>query len=326
MKKIIAVILLCALILSGCGAAAAADDGRVRVVATIFAPYDFTREIAGDAADITMLLQPGGNAKTFEPAPQDIMRIQNSDIFIHIGSEPWVDSILASINTSEMIIIRMMDQVDLLREETVDDKKYTPAVTLHNYNPARCDVCVEEPLSFYKSAFDEHVWTAPGNAILIVQSIAEALAEADPDNAYLYAQNAADYIARLKELDAAFREVVNSGVRDTIIFGDRFPFRYFTHAYGLEYFAAIPGCRSTTEPSAAAVAFLINKINDENIPVVFHAEMSDQRLANTIAQATGARVLLLHASHNISRDEFLSGTTYLDLMLKNVEALREALN
>ena len=319
MNRIIAVILLCGLILSGCGAAAAAvDDGRVRVVATLFTPYDFTREVAGGLAYITMLLPPGGDAKSFEPTPQDIMRIKNSDIFIHVGGEPWVYRILASISTSEMTIIRMIDKVELLYEDT--------AGLPHNYNPGWCYVCPKESGYFSNSVFDEHVWTTPGNAILIVQSIARALAEADPYNAYLYAKNAADYIRHLHVLDAAFREVVESGVRNTIIFGDRFAFRYFAHDYGLEYFAAIPGCRGTTEPSAATVMFLIDKINYKNIPVVFHAEMSDQRLANTIAEATGAKVLLLHAGHNISRDEFLSGVTYLELMNQNVEALREALN
>ena len=203
--------------------------------------------------------------------------------------------------------------------------EYNPPGALRNFNPGWCEVCPEESVSFYKPVFDEHVWTSPENAILIVQSIALALSRADPDNAYLYAQNASGYIEQLITLDTALREVVESGTRNTIIFADRFPFRYFAYSYGLEYFAAFPGCRDITEPSAATVAFLINKINDQNIPVIFHAEMSDQRLANTIAEATGARVLLLHASHNISRDEFHRGVTYLDLMRQNAEALREAL-
>ena len=326
LKKIIAIILPLAFIFAGCGvSAAAADDSRVRVVATIFAPYDFTRQIAGDSADITMLLQPGGDVKSFEPTPQDILRIQNSDIFIHGGGEFWVESILSSIDTSDMIIVRMMDYAELLREEIVPGMDFNPPAAPVNFNPNWCVVCDEQPTRFYKNVYDEHVWTSPTNAILIAQGITDALVRADPNNSRLYEQNATDFIAQLEQLDAAFREVVEFRTRDTIVFGDRFPFRYFVHAYGLEYYAALPGCSSTTEPSAATVAFLINKIIDEDIPIVFHAEMSNQRLANTIAEATGANVRLLHAAHNVSRDEFRAGVTYIDLMTQNVETLREAL-
>ena len=324
-KLIVIALILCVPVLSVCGTGAAyADDGRVRVVATIFAPYDFTREIAGDSANIAMLLQPGADVHSFEPTPQDIIRIQNSDVFIHVGGESWVQDILASIDTSEMIIIRMMDDVRLLYEEIIQGMDYTPADSALNYNPGWCEVCASEAGS-HKPVFDKHVWTSPQNAILIVESIARALALSDPDNAYLYARNAADYIARLKALDTAFSDVADSAARNTIIFGDRFAFRYFAYAYNLDYFAAFPGCRGNTEPSAATVAFLIDIVNSENIPVVFHAEMSDKRLANTIAQATGAGVRLLHASHNVTRDEFAEGITYLDLMTQNIEALRAAL-
>ena len=326
LNKSIIIFLLLALILSGCGVnAAAANDGRIRVVATIFAPYDFTRQIAGDNADITMLLQPGGDVKSFEPSPQDIIRIQNSDVFIHVGGEFWVESILSSMDTSNMIIVRMMDYVELLREEVVPGMDFTQPNIPTNFNPSWCAVCEDELVHFYKDVYDEHVWTSPRNAILIAQGIRDALTRANPEIYQVLEQNTTDFIAQLEQLDDAFREIVESGPRNTIVFGDRFPFRYFVHAYGIEYYAALPGCSSTTEPSAATVAFLINKIIDEGIPVVLHAEMSNQRLANTIAEATGANVRLMHAAHNVSRDEFHSGVTYIELMTQNIEALREAL-
>jgi len=138
-------------------------------------------------------------------------------------------------------------------------------------------------------------------------------------------KNSDDYIAKLEELDASFQKVVDEGVRKTIVFGDRFPFRYFVDAYGLNYFAAFPGCSTETEPSATTITFLIDKIKEEKIPVVFHIELSNQKMANTISEATEAKVLLLHSCHNISKDDFKKDKSYLDLMRQNVETLREAL-
>ncbi|MDR1909410.1 MAG: ZinT/AdcA family metal-binding protein, partial [Spirochaetaceae bacterium] len=176
-----------------------------------------------------------------------------------------------------------------------------------------------------EAELDEHIWTSPRNAITLVEAITEALSEADPANAEFFRQNAAAYTAQLRALDAAFREVVNQASRRTIILGDRFPFRYFADAYGLSYFAAFPGCSTETEASAATIAFLINKVRDERIPVVFHIELSNERITDTICEATGARKLLLHSAHNITKRDFERGVTYLELQQANVGRLREAL-
>jgi zinc transport system substrate-binding protein len=176
-----------------------------------------------------------------------------------------------------------------------------------------------------ETAYDEHVWTSLKNVRLIVQVIANALCEADSTNAALFRRNAQEYIAQLDELDKEFQGVVNNARRKTIVFGDRFPFRYFADAYGLTYFAAFPGCSTETEPSAATVAFLINKVKAEKIPVVFHIELSNERMADTISAETGAKKLLLHACHNVSKRDFDSGMTYLDLQKANIPRLREAL-
>ena len=173
--------------------------------------------------------------------------------------------------------------------------------------------------------YDEHVWTSPKNAKLIVAEIADALCEADAANEGHYRQSAAEYIGQLNKLDAEFQAVVDGAIRKTIVFGDRFPFRYFADAYQLEYFAAFPGCSTETEPSAKTVTFLVDKIKDEQIPVIFHIELSNEKMADTISTETGAKKQLLHACHNISKDDFQTGLGYLDLMTRNVEALREAL-
>ena len=173
---------------------------------------------------------------------------------------------------------------------------------------------------------DEHVWTSPQNAISIVEALTEILSALDPANADFFQENAANYIVELEALDAAFAEVVAQGVRHTVIFGDRFPFRYLTDAYGLTYYAAFRGCSVDTQATPATIAFLIDKVESENIPVVFYIEFSNRMIANTIAETTGATLLELHSAHNVSQADFSAGITYVDLMWRNVEHLREALS
>jgi zinc transport system substrate-binding protein len=208
-----------------------------------------------------------------------------------------------------MKIVTLMDCVELVEEELV----------------AGMEEEEEEADGEGAPEYDEHVWTSPKNAKLIVQRLSDALGGIDGANADAYGQNAEAYLAKLDGLDAQFQAVVDNAARKTIVFGDRFPFRYFTDAYGLDYFAAFPGCSTETEPSAATVAFLIDKIRAEEIPAVFHIELSNERMADTISEATGAKVLLLHACHNVSKADFESGESYLSLMGRNVESLKEAL-
>jgi zinc transport system substrate-binding protein len=176
-----------------------------------------------------------------------------------------------------------------------------------------------------EAEYDEHVWTSPRNAKLIVQKIAEVLKQRDAPNAAIYERNTASYLAKLTDLDASFQNMISGAERKTFIFGDRFPFRYFADAYGLSYFAAFPGCSTETEASAATVAFLVDKVRDEKIPVVFHIELSNEKIADTICEETGAKKLLLHAVHNISKRDFDRGENYYDLMSQNVQNLKEAL-
>lgn len=322
MKRILSVMLaalLAAAVFTGCGTSSAPPKndggGKVSVVATIFPPYDFARQIAGDRADVAMLLPPASESHSFEPTPQDIIKIQNCDVFIYVGgeSDEWVNSVLSGMDTSHMKIVTLMDCVEVVEEEIVEGMEGEA-----EEEPAPGEA--EDP------EYDEHVWTSPRNAKLIVQKISDTLCEADAPGADAYKANTAAYLAQLDQLDAEFKAVVDGAARRTMVFGDRFPFRYLADAYGLDYFAAFPGCSTETEASAATVKFLIDKVSAEHIPVVFHIELSNEKMADTISEATGAKVLLLHACHNISRDDFLAGKGYLDLMTDNVEALREALN
>lgn len=359
MRSMLAVLLcvvLSAALLGACSGAAANEKGesdnnraasdenaqgeKLSVVTTIFAPYDFVRAITGEQADITMLLPPAAESHTFEPTTKDIFTIQNCDVFIYIGgeSDAWVEAVLSSeeiakaIEDGRMKVVTLMDCVDVVEEEIVEgmqeEEAHTEDEAVHDEHED--EAVHEEGESAHEHeegevVYDEHIWTSPKNAKLIVQKISSTLCEADEKNRSLYEQNTASYLAELDQLDADFQAVVEGAARNTVVFGDRFPFRYFTDAYGLTYFAAFPGCSTETEPSAQTVAFLIDKVKAEKIPVVFHAELSNQKMAHTISEATGAKVLLLHACHNISRDDFLGGVTYIDLMKQNVQTLKEAL-
>lgn len=306
---LIALTLLC-LPLAGCGAEAAEETDGISVVATVFAPYDFARQLVGDRGEVTLLLPPGSEAHSYEPSPKDIIEIQNCDVFIYVGgvSDAWVTDVLESVGDG-VRTVTLMDCVELLEEEHVEGME----VDEHEHDDGEVE-------------YDEHVWTSPRNAKLICEKIAAALSEADPEGEAEYSAALEGYCAELDELDAAFTDVVANGVRNTIVFGDRFPLLYFAKAYGLDYYAAWPGCADEAEPSAATVAFLIDKVNEENIPVVFHIELSNEDMADTICEATGAEKLLFSACHNVTRAQFEEGVTYLDLMWQNVDALKEALS
>jgi zinc transport system substrate-binding protein len=284
-------------------------NGKINVTSVIFPSYDFVRAIAGDRVNLTMLLPPGSESHSYEPTPQDIIAIKNSNLFIYPGGEnsDWVERILDSISnlSKNMIVLSLIDLVDAVEEEIVEG--------------------MEEEEEEKEPAFDEHVWTSPRNAKAIVAAITDALCELDSANADYFRQNAADYSAKLEELDASFKAVVDGAKRKTIIFGDRFPFRYLADAYGLDYFAAFPGCSTDTEPSAATVAFLINKVKSEKLPVIYHIELSNEKMADTISEATGAKKLLLHSCHNLTKKDIEKGVSYLDIQKANVVNLKEAL-
>ena len=323
--------LICGSLLTGCGTGRAEDasekaqdDGRISVVTTIFPQYDFVRQIAGDSVDLKMLLKPGEETHSYEPTPQDIIAIQNSDIFIYVGGEndAWVEDILDSMPDAGMRTLKLIDCVDTVEEEHVEGMQEQPGHS-HEEEEYHGDE-TEEAHSVHE--IDEHVWTSPVNASAIVDEIKELLAQTDPDNRQRYEENAEAYEAELAALDAAFREVVDNAGRRLVIFGDRFPFRYFADEYGLDYYAAFPGCASDTEPSAAVMAFLINKVAEEKVPAVLKMELSNENIANAIAEATGTEVRTFYSCHNLTAEEFENGETYLSMMQKNVETLKEVLN
>ena len=298
-------LLLCCVALL-CAPAVHASQEPLSIVCTIFPAYDFARQLAGDTAQVTLLLPPGGDCHSYEPSPRDIIRIQEADLFLYGGGESdhWVEEILSSMGDDAPRAFRLTDCVTLLAEEA------TESMEAHH----------EE------AEMDEHVWTSPKNAMRIVKDLSAALCEIAPENADAYGAALAGYLGELEALDAAFEETVAQGKRDLIVFGDRFPFRYFAHDYHLRYDAAFPGCSEDSEPSVRTVISLVETVRAEQVPVIFYIEFSSRKTADIRAEETGAKELLFHSCHNVSSEELEAGATYLSLMWNNVSALKEALN
>lgn len=310
-----------------------ADDGKIQIVATLFPYYDFARAIVGDRANVTLLLSPGREAHSFEPTPLDAVTISESDVFLYNGGEGeyWVDSMLGAAGENIAVIARMMDYVDALDEEYVegmqgaDGHDHDHEHGSHDDHDDHDHDHEEDEHDSDEVEYDEHIWTSPKNAIKLCRAVADALCAADAENADLYRANCEDYCAQLEALDADLRALRANAVRDLLIFADRFPFLYFCEEYDLHYRAAFHGCSGDTEPSLATLKYLIDKVNDEHIPVVYTIDLSSQKVAEAVSECTGARIERLWSMQTISRTDFDAGETYLTLMQRNYEALKGGL-
>lgn len=320
---------------------------KLSIVSTNFAGYDFARAIVSDKAELQMLLKPGAESHTYEPSPADILSIQNSDLFIYAGgdSDEWVEDVLESMDQSKMKVFRLMDAVELIEEE--EEIGFAPGTSHthdhdhdddadhhdehedaeHEHDEADHDHEHEDTDHDHdEREMDEHVWTSPVNAMEIVEKLSAELSALDAANADSFRNNAESYITKLSGLDKEIRELVDNASRKEIIVADRFPFGYFVKEYGLSYHAAFPGCSTDTQPSAKTVAYLLDKTVEDKIPVVFHIELSNEEMCDSISKDSGAKKELLYAMHNVSDEQFKAGVTYIDLMEHNVSVLKEALN
>ena len=282
-----------------------------RIIASNFIGYDFARAITGDSSNISMLIKPGADIHAFAPTPEDIASIQQSDLFIYVGgeSDKWITDLLNSNDISPDKTLRLMDLVEPKLEELpegADSSAYNSSDSSPEY--------------------DEHIWTSPVNAIALVRGIESKLSAIHPDQKSTYAANADAYVSRLSSIDQSIRDIVASSRIHELIFGDRFPFRYFVDEYGLSYYAAFPGCSEQTEASSKTIAFLIDKAKSDNIRTILKTELTSDKLARAIADEVGATVLTLHAAHNISESDFTSGLTYASILENNLKVLQEALN
>lgn len=327
MKKLVSIflstVIICSLFsISGCGKneKVQKSDGKISIVTTIFPYYDFVRQLAGDKADVRLLLSPGSDPHSYEPTPSDIVAIENCDLFIYNGgeSDEWVDGVLSSIENKNVKVMKMMEYVTLRHEQSMD----------HNHEHAEHEDMDDNDEGHDHEEgeeYDEHIWTSIRNAERMSASIADELISVDSKNSDYYNEKKADYISSLDSLDKKFTEVANNKKRDTLVFGDRFPFLYFVSDYDLGYECAFPGCSHETEPSTAVVSHLIDFTRENNIPVVFYLELSSGKIAQIISEDSSAKTMQFSSCHNVTKEDFENGATYISVMEQNLEALKEAL-
>ena len=337
-KKIFGLILAGAVLITGCTAKTEKKDkgdntkGKLKIVTTIFPEYDITRAIAKDKVDLELMIKPGVDVHSFTPTPQDIKTVQNSDIFVYGGTEhdKWVENLTKSIDMKNKKVVKLVDGIQQLEEESVDCMKHEhhhddKKEDEHNHDHKH-EKEDEHNHKGEEKELDPHYWTSPKNAIQMVKTITNALVEKDPDNTEFYKENAENYIKQLEGVDKELHDVVDNAKIKKVVIADRFPFRYLFKDLGLEYRALFSGCSVESTASAGQIKKMVDYVKENKIPVVYHIEMGKGELAETVAKNSGAKVKLLHSIHTVTKEDFDNGITYIDLMKQNVEALKEGLN
>ena len=332
MKKIItlmlvAVLAVCAL--SGCGTSKSGEDTKdkkIKIVTTIFPEYDWVMQILGDKADkadVTMLLDKGVDLHSYQPSTADIAKISEADVFIYVGgeSDEWVEDVLKEAKNKKLKVINLMDVMgDKAKEEEVKEGMQ-PEEEEHAEEAK--DGKEEEEVEY-----DEHVWLSLKNAKIFTKKIADVLSEVDKDNAKTYQANYESYAKKLDDLDKKYAEAVASAKNKTLVFGDRFPFRYLVNDYGLDYYAAFVGCSAESEASFETVTFLAKKIDELGLGNVLTIEGKNHKIANTVVDNTknkDQKVLTMDSMQSTTSKDVKDGATYLGIMEKNLEVLKEAL-
>lgn len=332
MRKIIlfvAAAILAAGCLSACGAkekkipgsALTPDSGKpLQIVTTIFPIYDWVNNILGDnpqGAEVTLLLDKGVDLHNYQPTVDDVLKVSSCDLFLYVGgeSDEWVTDVLKEASNKDMVVLNLLD---LLGEKAKEEE-------------AKEGMQEEEEEEEGKEEgpeYDEHIWLSLRNAVFLVQQIEKEIEKLDPADKTVYQENTAAYVDELNQLDAAYAEAIEAAPVKTILFGDRFPFRYLVDDYGLDYFAAFVGCSAETEASFETVTFLAKKIDELSLHTVLTIEGTDHRIAETIIQNTAKKdqqILSMDSLQSITSADVEKGVSYLSVMQKNLDVLKEAL-
>lgn len=310
-RKLLAVITAAATVLSLCACSSESgysnsDSGKLKIISTVFPPYDLARQIAGDNAEISILLPPGSEIHNYEPSAKDMIAIRNCDIFLYIGgeNEQWAEKLINSNDTENVTAVKLIDYVPTLSEDEDD----------HDHEHE------------HEHETDEHIWTSPKNAQLMLSAVYDAICKVDPSNKQTYTKNKDAYAKQLSDLDNAYRSAVDNAKNKTIVLADKFPFRYLAHEYGLEFSAAFAACSDESEPGVSTMIKLTKTIKENNIPAVYYLEFSSTKIADTLCDETGATKLMLHSCHNVSKQDIENNVSYVDLMKQNLENLKLTLN
>lgn len=310
LKKVslLGVFLVVVVLLFGCEKSND-EQGELKVVTTLFPQYEFTKNIVGDKGSVTLLLPQGVESHTFDPTPKDMQDIYESQVFIYTGKEmePWAGEIIKGVDKDKVVIVDASKNIELKEENHGDESAE--------------EIAAEEE----EHARDPHIWLDPKLAKVMIDNIVEGVVKADSKNEEYYRTNAEAYKAKLDKLDQDTKDVVSQGKKDTLVFGGRFAYAYFIEAYGLKYVTAYDSCSSEAEPSIKEVSEVIDYMRKENIHYIFHEELTDPKIANSIAKEVGGESLTFSTGHNVSKEEWNQGITYLEIMYANLENIRKAL-
>ena len=284
------------------------DNGKLKIISTLFPQYDFARQIAGDKADVSLLLPPGTESHSFDPKPGDIVNIYNADLFIYTGKnmEPWTETIIKGVKNTNLLIVDCSKNIELLTNDDENEDAHDSEDSDHGA--------------------DAHIWLDPTLCVKMVDNILEALCEKDGANLEYYTANADEYKKKLRKLDEDIFDAIKNAGRDTVVFGGRFAYIYFLNHFGLKYVTAYDSCSSSGEPSVAKIAYVIDFIKENKIPCIYHEELADPKVAKSIAEAANIDCLLFSTAHNLTKGELESGVTFLDIMYSNLDNLKKGLN
>ena len=336
MKKIIAlllVLLMTAGMLAGCGKQKDDDTtdttDKLSIVTTIFPEYDWVRQILGDKADnadVTMLLDNGVDLHSYQPTADDIVKISDCDLFIYVGGESdgWVEDALKNATNKDMKVVNLLEVLG----DKVKNEEVVEGMQEEEHEHEDGEEHEEGEEHEHEEEADEHVWLSLKNAEVLVGTISNALQEVNPGNKDAYAANADAYVKKLSALDAEYQTAVDNAARKTVLFGDRFPFRYLVDDYGLNYYAAFVGCSAETEASFETISFLAKKVDELKLPCVLTIEGKNHKIAETIVKNTAQksqRILTMDSMQSTTSKDVASGTTYFSVMEKNLAVLKEAL-
>lgn len=297
------------------------QEKKLSVVTTIFPQYDWVRQIAGDNAEVTMLLDNGVDLHSYQPTAEDILKISTCDLFIYVGgeSDAWVESALKEAKNPNMQVINLLDILGnkAKEEEQIEGMETEHDETDHNETDQE------------ETELDEHVWLSLKNAQIFCKEICEKLSALDPNQESTYQANAEKYLQQLSDLDQKYTKTVNDADQKVLLFGDRFPFRYLTDDYGITYYAAFPGCSAETEASFETITFLANKVDSLKLPAILTIEGTEHKIAETICSNTtdkNQKILTLDSMQSVTSKDVANGDTYLSIMEQNLSVLQEALH
>ena len=323
-KKLFAAILC--LLLVGCGPQTTSTSHKIKIVTTTFPSYDALRAIIGNDPDydLHMLLKPGADAHSYEPSPEDIIKVENADMFVYTGgdSDTWVNEILTDKKHGK--VIKLMDLVEKREEEEAEGMEEEKDEHHHHDDEEEHDHDHEGDEE-EEEEYDEHVWTSLANEQIILKKLSNALIEIDPKHQATLKANTDAYIKQVAQLEQEIKAIVDKSKTKHLVFGDRFPLLYFVKEYGLDYRAAFAGCSEQSEPSAKTLSYLIDYVRKHDVKIVFAIELSNQNVAKTIASETGAKVRTFYTMHNVSAKDYNNYETYVSLMKRNIKVLKEAL-